>query len=309
MSVTSSPKKKAVFDSRKMWFIFAIIAGVIGAAAIFFLLMTITATSTYYVLNRAVPARTLVTEDMLTPVTTSEGGEPRTALDLGEVLNQEVYTRYALEAGDILTASNAGELSPLTEGLPGTFVVASFKATPSVAAGGKIQRGDYIDLSVLSDESGSMQSHLFLQRVLVIDATVDLDSSSSSDTASEEGTTTTEEGTSAADNSAYRTGVPVMFTVGLSQQDAQRLAVATNFDLYVTLTSADSVESGAPAADLGASLGDILTGSTGDAGAGTDNTFGSDEEQMFITDPNTGEQVAVDPETGEPLAVQPQTTQ
>jgi Flp pilus assembly protein RcpC/CpaB len=274
MSISSASSRKKFFDGRKVWLFFAVGAALLAAIPTFFLLQTVSSTTTFYVLNSDVPARTLITEDLLSPVTTSDGGQPRTALSLGDVLSSEVYTKYSLDAGDILTSSNAGALAPLSEGLPEDFVVASFKASPSVAAGGKLQRGDYVDLFVVSDQvegATGFTSHLFLQRVLILDATIDLDSNSS---ASADGTTTSGEGTSAADNSAYRSGVPVLFTVGISQADAARLAVASNYDMYVVLSSANSSANGAVESDTGAGSTDIFSGSTGDAGFGTDATFG-----------------------------------
>jgi len=277
MSITSASSKKGFFDKRRMWFFLAVIAAVVAAGVIFVLLQAVTATSTYYVLNKSVPARTLITQELLTPVTTSQGGQPRTALTLGDVLSSKTYAKYALNAGDIVTKSNAGTLSPLTQGLPANYVVASFNATPSSAVGGKLQRGDYVDLFYIGDNGGT-QAHLFLQRVLIIDATIDLDSGSGS-TDSSEGTTTdgsTDNSTNtgnAADSASARAGVPVLFTVGLTQENAAKLAVATKGDIYVVLSSAQSTKDGAAPVEIGSGLSDIFSGVAGNAGEGTDATF------------------------------------
>ena len=282
MSITTTSSKKSFFNGRKVYFVLAAIAFVIAASVIFVLLQAVTATATYYVLNKDLPARSIITQAELTAVTTSEGGQPRTALNLGDVLSSQVYTKYSLHAGDILTTSNSGALTSLNKGLPKEFVVASFKAAPSVAAGGKIQRGDYVDIFAI--DPNTKGAHLFLQRALIVDATSDLDSGSS--TPANASTSTDASGTtsgatpaggksvSAADSSAYRTGVPVLFTVGLSQTDAARLAVASKGDMYVVLSSSQSAANGASSADVGAGATDIFSGSVGDAGTGTDNTFG-----------------------------------
>lgn len=283
MSITTTSSKKNFFNGRKVPFVLAAIAFVIAASIIFVLLQAITATATYYVLNKDLPARSIITQAELTAVTTSEGGQPRTALNLGDVLSSQVYTKYSLHAGDILTTSNSGALTSLNKGLPKDFVVASFKAAPSVAAGGKIQRGDYVDIFAINPDTKG--AHLFLQRALIVDATSDLDSGSS--TPANSSTSTDASGTtagaaapaggksvSAADSSAYRSGIPVLFTVGLSQTDAAKLAVASKGEMYVVLSSSQSASNGALNADVGAGASDIFSGSVGDAGTGTDNTFG-----------------------------------
>jgi Flp pilus assembly protein CpaB len=286
MSISTASTKKGFFDGRKVWFFFAAIAAVVAAVIIFVLLQAVTATTTYYVLSQDLPARTLITQSDLTAVTTSVGGEPRTALTLGDALGNATYTKYSLKAGDILTSSNAGALTSLTKGLPSDFVIASFTASPSVAAGGNIQRGDYVDIyATTTGSNGGDVTHMFLQRVLIVDATINLDSASSSSSSSSttSGSTTSSDtsgsgtGSDATDQQSFHEGVPTLFTVGLTQEDAAKLAVATDgtYKLYVVLSSDQSVKDGASSADIGAGDADITSGATGDAGFGTDNTFGS----------------------------------
>jgi Flp pilus assembly protein CpaB len=283
MSISTTSSKKGFFDGRKVWFFFAAIAAVVAAIIIFVLLQAVTATTTYYVLSQDVPARTLITQSLLTPVTTSQGGEPRTALTLGDALGNSTYTKYSLKAGDILTSSNSGSLTPLTKGLPSDFVIASFTASPSVAAGGNVQRGDYVDIYATSTADGST-THMFLQRVLIVDATIDLDSASSSSSSSSTSSTTSGSTTSSGtdsgtgtDQQSFHTGIPTLFTVGLTQADAAKLAVASSgtYKLYVVLSSSQSVKDGAQSEDIGAGDSDITSGATGDAGFDTDPTFGS----------------------------------
>jgi hypothetical protein len=290
MSMGNTTTKKNLFKGSKVWFFLAGAAAVIGAVFVFVVLQNVTATTTYYVLNKDIPARTLITEDLLSPVTTSQGGEPRTALTPGDLAaTGELYSKYSLDAGDTVTPANAGSLVALTAGLPEDYVLASFTADPSVAAGGRIERGTYVDLIANDGEN----AHVFLQRVLVVDATISLSGGETG--APEEGTTTTDAGTStettasAAEGSANRLGVPTLFTVGVSQADAVKLAVSANADIYVVLSSADSVSNGAQSADVGVSLGDLFAGETGDSGLGTDNTFGLDDEDSegTTTEENT----------------------
>jgi len=318
MSVTTSTNKKNLFDSRKMWFIFAGLASVTVAVLSFGIMQTVTATDTYYVLSKDVPARTQITPDLLTEEVTSSGKTPPTALDISEITDS-TYSLYSLKAGDIVTQSNTGDLLSVTAGLPEDFVVASFTANPSIAAGGKVQRGDYIDIMAVSESTNGtngFQSSYVLQRVLVVDATIDLDSyeSTADDsagttaTAGEDGETATESTTSTDDQIAQRSGIPTLFSVGLSQENAARLAVATKYDLFIVLSSSQSVNddqvNGTPGA---ADTGSIFDGTAPNAGTGTDNTFGQSGEKEVAkpedeatdsatpTDPATEE---VDPNSG-----------
>lgn len=289
MSIGNNVTKKSLFKNSKVWFFLAGAAAVIGAVFVFFVLQSVTATTTYYVLNKDIPARTQITSDLLTPVTTSEGGQPRTALTPGSLAaSGQIYSKYALSAGDVVTPTNAGSLTALTKGLPSNYVVASFKADPSIAAGGQVARGDYIDVIAVSDSD----SHVFLQRVLVVNATTDLDAGgatadSSGTTTSGDGTTTTTDGTT-GDAAASTSVVPTLFTVGISQEDAAKLAVVSkNFSLYVVLSSADSSKNGAKSADVGAAVGDVFSGAVGDSGQGTDNTFGDEASKKSTSSSST----------------------
>jgi len=279
MSMSTSTKKKSIFDGRKMWFLFGAIASVVVAVLTFTLMSVVTATENYYVLNSDIPARTQITMDLLTEVTVSKGSTPPNAIGIGE-LTEETYSLYALDIGDILSSSNAGDLTSLSEGLPSNFVIASFIASPSVAAGGNVQRGDYIDImTVINDPtltgSEGYGASYALQHVLVIDATIDLDSY---DAAADTATTTEEGATADTDAIAQRSGIPTMFTVGLSQEDATRLAVATQYDMFVVLSSADAT-SGNVNLTPGSTTSDEMWGDTApDGGIDTDNKFGQGGE-------------------------------
>lgn len=273
---TSTPNKKSVFDGRKMWFLFAAIASAVVAILSFSLISVVTATESYYVLTEDVPARTQITAEILGEVTVARGATPPNALSLSELVNNEVFTLIELQAGDILTSSNTGDLVSLYAGLPDDFVIASFIAQPSAAAGGNIRRGDYIDiLALINDptitESSSVGATYALQRVLVIDATVDLDSY---DGASEETVGGTGEANT-GEQIAQRSGIPTLFTVGLTQENAAILAVATQFDLFVVLSSIDS-QNGNVNENPGSATAEGLWGDGApNAGLGTDNTFGA----------------------------------
>lgn len=254
-----------------MWFWVAGGLGVLTLILLVLFLQSLISTTTYYVLNRDVPARTQITSDMLTEVVTSQGGQPPTALGLADFTDAEVYTKYSLNAGDILSSSNAGPLVPLSAGLPKNFVIASFTAAPNNAAGGNVKRGDYVDIFYIEPDSGAK---LIFQRVLIVDATTDISSGGDQ-------TVTPTKDTATA---PYRVGIPTLYTVGLTQKDAAKLALASQGTLYVAISSADSAEKGVGEVTLGYSIADMLANAAGDSGSGTDNTFSTNKG----TEQNTG---------------------
>lgn len=103
-------------------------------------------TEYYYILNQSVGSKQKVTAEMLSPVEVSEGGSPQNALTLAQVESGDIYTRIPLYAGDILTESNTSLNMDTTGGIPDDWLITSFNTSTSKAVGGRIQRGDYIDI-------------------------------------------------------------------------------------------------------------------------------------------------------------------
>lgn len=121
-------------------------------------------TETYYVLNQDIPTRTQITMDMLSPVVTSAGTAPGGSLEMTEeqrlsereailaaVQNGAAYTQFPLKAGDVLSPSNVGALSDISVGVPDNWVITSFNVDYNNAVQGRIQRGSYFDIMVVSD--------------------------------------------------------------------------------------------------------------------------------------------------------------
>lgn len=257
-------KVKSGVKGKAVWFYIAGGLALLTAIVMFMFLNTLTSTQQYYVLNQDLPARTLVTPQHLTPITTSSGGEPRNALTATDVRSKPTYTKIELKAGDIITTSNAGDLVPLRAGLPDDFVIASFLANPNDAAGGNIKRGDYVDVFLVTNN----QAQLIFQKVLILDTTTTLSSSSNRNNEDQSLRVTDDSATA-----PYRTGIPSLYTVGLSQEHAVVLSLASQNTLYIVLSSADTIQNGATDKFLGVSLEDLLSASAPDAGKNTDNTF------------------------------------
>lgn len=269
-STGSKPAKSgSKFSGNKTWFGFAIVAALGAAALIFGILSQILATTTYYVLNADVPARSQITPDMLTEVSASEGTQPRNALGLDEVTFDEVYAKVELNAGDVLSASNTGDLIPLHQGIPEDFVVASFAVDPNSAVGGKLSAGNYIDVYATSEAGDARTTKSVLRHVLIMDVTA----SASEFTESEDVT----EDTSAQDT--LRGGVPFLYTVAVSEEDAAVLANIRNDSVFVTLSNLKSdtkFEDKNIKTDINSIFGDKAVS---DSGEGTDPNFGRGEDK------------------------------
>lgn len=271
-SPKNDTQKRSFFQDRKMWFWIAAGSGLVTVIVMVIFLQSLISTTKYYVLNTDVPARTLITPDMLQEQVVSSGGEPPTAIDIADITANELYSKASLSTGDILTSSNVGDLMPLRQGIPEDFVVTSFTADPNLSAGGNVKRGDYVDIFYVGDG----QASLLFQRILILDTTTDLTGGAN------EASTTEGAAPATADTatSAYRGGIPSLYTVGVTQNDALKLAAASEGKFYVVLSSAKDVENGAAPKTLGMDLNDVLSSEAGDSGKGTDRFFG--EKQQIV---------------------------
>jgi Flp pilus assembly protein CpaB len=274
-------QKRSFFQDRKMWFWIAAGSGLVTLIVLVIFLQSLISTTKYYVLNTDVPARTLITTDMLQEQVVSSGGQPPTAIDIADVFSNQLYSKASLTAGDIITKSNVGDLIPLRQGIPEDFVVASFTSDANTSAGGNIKRGDYVDVFYVGDG----QSNLLFQRILILDTTTDLNAGEApaaaapADGAAAAPVATTDDTATAS----YRGGIPFLYTVGLTQKDALKLSAASTGKFYVVLTSAKDVEKGAAEKTLGMSLNDALSAPAGDSGKGTDRFFGEKKEEAAAT--------------------------
>lgn len=169
------------------------------------LLRGIYQTETYYVLKEDVPTRTQIVPAMLTPVVASAGSAPEAAKGIADVQTGNVYSRFPLAAGDILTNSNVDTgLSDIANGVPDSWVITSFAVGADDAVGGRVHRGDYFDI-MIAQADGSFYPFV---NVLAIDTTVSLSSASSNN---------------AANTQEAHDGQTSQYVVGMAPGDAARL--------------------------------------------------------------------------------------
>ncbi len=233
---TNAPEttKKSLFGwlgRGKAVFGIAIVLGLLATVGVFSLLSNATATTTYYVLNQDVAARKQITPEMLSPVTTSAGGQPGNAYDVLQVRDNVLYAKVALDRGDVISTSVAGPADRMIEEVPDDYVAASITVTADNAVAGKIKPGDYIDVIAQRDDEGGVADRLakiVLSRVYVLDVSPGLETLQVQDEAAVG---------EAAQQGTTSAGLPSIYTVAVPPQDAVTLAQVRDKSPYVVLSS------------------------------------------------------------------------
>lgn len=275
----SSKDGKELLKRSKTLFIFASICAIATFVSVSILLSQTISQTSYYVLNQNVTARSQIDASMLTEVRTTTGAQPRNSLDLGDVQTGEVYAKYSLETGDVLSPSNAGPLNPINEGIPENFVTMSFTLPAEQAVAGNVKRGDYIDVISTSGEAtdSSSQARYALRHVLVIDVLAT--------------PKTLTDGENTEGGGDDGSGVASLYTVAVSEKDAATLALVQATNFHVVLSSVQGAEN---PEDI-RSTGDDVFGNNpvGDSGEGTSPSFDGEQAPSAEgeqTPPAEGEQ-------------------
>jgi Flp pilus assembly protein CpaB len=251
-------------------FIAATATGVMAVGVTAAILGNAADTGTYYVLSADVAARTPITPDMLKPVTTSAEGVPRSAYDPVDLQRMEVFAKISLKANEMVTASNTGALEAINKDLPAGFVVASLSASAENAVAGKIRGGQYIDVYAVGGEGsaaaasgGGAISKLVLHHMLVLDVTV----SPSTITQAAGDVQTGANVAPGPESAAARGGIPALYTVAVTPQDAAKIALIRDKNVFLTLSSN---EGGKAPMNVQQRLPDMFAPTAvGDSGAGT----------------------------------------
>lgn len=223
-------------DTKLLWIVIVLLA-LLVAGGTFAILNNITKQDTYYVLNTNLPSRTQITPQDLSPVSTSQNSAPQNAIGLSEVQQGTVYTKYPLQAGDVISASNAGSLDTINEGIPDNWVVTSFEPADNDPIVENLQRGDYFDIMATnmkkedqrpagdnSSDLGQIKVGQYVFRnVMVLDNPATTTANDNNDSANG-ATSQTQNSTTA-------------FVVGMSPQNAAMLTILTkNFDTKIVMS-------------------------------------------------------------------------
>lgn len=128
------------------------------AAGLYIGLSEALARDTYYVLNVDVAPKTRIKPEMLKAVETSKGSAPQNAFTAQKVRESQIYSKYLLKAGDVISQSNTGEGAEAESGvgIPDDWVRTSFVINTNNISDPNLGRGDYIDILVV-DEKGDAQ--------------------------------------------------------------------------------------------------------------------------------------------------------
>lgn len=274
-AVQNQPKKSifSVFGTGRAVWIVAIAFSLAAMFGVMSLLGDATKQTTYFVLNQNVSARVAITPAMLTEVSVTDGGQPGNAFDVDYIQTHTVYAKVALDRGDVVSSSNAGPATRLTEDLPDNFVAASFNVTADNAVGGKVRSGDYIDIIAQSDgDETSRVAKVVLSRVYVLDVSV------SAETLQEN--SGGEIGTEDAAAQTDLQGVPALYTVAVAPQDAVKIAQIRDKTPFVVLSSKKS----AGDVDVQQDLADMFT-----EGAVKDSSEGIKSKAESTEQPSAGQ--------------------
>lgn len=224
----------------------------------------------YFVLTADAAARTQIAPEMVTRVEVPADALPPTALTEEQIVTGGYFTKIALAAGTVLTSSVVTEgLAPLAEEIPDGFVAASLLVSPENAAGGRIKKGDFVN--IIADGEGG--SRLLIHYALVLDVTVA--PATVADAAADDPSMAP-----GPDSAALYGGIPQVYTFAVSYEDSVALAAIRSLNAYLTLvpgTPRDQVDI-TRGQDLfgGGPVGPSYTGSTTPAPAPTAPADGTD---------------------------------
>lgn len=263
---TDKPKKSLLgnlFGGQKTLWVAAIGAALTTAFVVLVILGTATARTTYYVLNKDVPARTQITPEMLTAVETTIAGAPTVALTPRYVTDNAVFSKVPMQTGDVLSTSTVAPLERIDSDLPAGFVVTSFQVTPENAVAGKVRKGDYIDMIAVNGDDAGATAKVVLHHVLVLDVTVASDTIADAANDGQVGA----ELNPGPESEAVRGGIPAVYTVAVSPLDATKIALVREMNLLVTLSANTTNGS----VDAQTQLGNVFDSEkVSDSGAGTE---------------------------------------
>jgi Flp pilus assembly protein CpaB len=229
----------------------------------------------YYVVNQSIAAGVEITPDVILEIQAPADSVPPYAMTLEDIQGSQWFSRIALAGGTVLQKSVVmNDTSALTATLPDGFVLASILVAPEDAAGGRITRGNYVDIAALSGtDPESATAKIVMHRVYVYDVTV---SPTSIAQAANSASIEDPNGESkTASPSALYSGTPSLYTLAVSPADFAKLALIRKASIYLALSAAKGPQ-GLDVSESAASLfapGEVLQ-STPTNGGNSGSTTG-----------------------------------
>lgn len=277
---------KSIFKGSLVVWILAVVFAFVAGFATLVLVGQAAERVPYYVVNTDVAERTQITEENTDELTAPRDSVPPTALTLEDVQSGEFFARVALVAGTPVTASVVTEgLSSLRVELPDGYRMASLTVSPENAAGGRIAKGDFVDIVAVSGSDTDAVGKIVLQHVLVLDVAVA--PASVADAAAED---VNPEEIPGPDSSALYGGIPEMYTFAVTPEDAVKLALIREANVYLLLSNEPEAPEGLDVILNGSDLfaaGAVSPSATGEtAAAGNDAAA---RVEAFLADFGNGE--------------------
>jgi Flp pilus assembly protein CpaB len=192
---------------------------------------------TYYVVNQDVPAGVAITTDLIAAVEAPADGIAPGTLTLEEITGTTWYSKVPLAYGTVIQSSTVTDNKTLTSDLPAGYVLSTIMVDPENAVGGRIKRGDYVDIAAVSGtDLSNATAKIVMQHVLVVDVAI---SPADIADAAASNATGTEEVPLANENALY-SGTPSMYTLAVSPQDFAKLALIRDANVYLALSAAQT---------------------------------------------------------------------
>lgn len=217
----------------------------------------------YYVLNQDVAQGMKISSDMLEARNTTADGVPADALTPTDFDQYELFSVVAMLKGTVLQRSMVTQQKQDTTAnnpdgtmkIPPGFVLASIMVDPQNAVGGRVSKGDYIDIAAVGGDASSGGAKIVMQHVLVMDVTVAPNSIAEAAANRARASGVAVDGnTNLADQAALYSGTPSMYLLAVSPQDFVKLALISDKKVYFAI-SAEQVPS---ALDVMTDFGAIL---------------------------------------------------
>lgn len=216
-----------------LWVI-AMVFAALAAGGSLLVLGNSTATKSYWVLEEDVAAGVEITTDMLFEKEGPLDAVPGQAMSAEEFTASVWYSKIPLSRGTVLQSSVVTDNIDFRAGLPAGFVVTSIIVEPENAVGGRISKGNFVDIAAVSGQDvGSSLAKVILQRVLVVDVMVS--PNDIAETANQRGEDLSELG-----SGALYAGKPSMYILAVSPVDFAKLALIRNASLYLALSADQS---------------------------------------------------------------------
>jgi Flp pilus assembly protein CpaB len=235
----SKKPRKTMNGGRKTGLVVAGIAGVLalgGTATFLYGLQSDVATM--LVTSGALAANQQILTENVNAVEVDAASVPADALTMTDIASGRYFAKVDLTAGTPIIPATVDTETRTRVDLPEGVVVASFAADPASAVAGNVRAGDYIDvIAVGSNGDGNEVARVILHRILVLDVTANVN------TVSQGGGNVDSNDLAGPNNPKVYGGIPSLYTVAVTPEQAAVMAIARSKSLYIVLTTAQAPDS------------------------------------------------------------------